>query len=70
VLAFSPGFEASPDQRGRPRIFVAHGTGDRVLPIDRTSRRLVPRLEAWGYDVKYEEFDGPHTVPADVQEGA
>ncbi|MFL5261395.1 MAG: alpha/beta hydrolase [Anaeromyxobacteraceae bacterium] len=70
VLAFSPGFEASPAQRGRPRLFVSHGTGDRVLPIDRTSRRLVPRLQAAGYEVKYEEFDGPHTVPGDVQDDA
>jgi phospholipase/carboxylesterase len=70
VLAFSPGFEASPAQRGRPRLFVSHGTGDRILRIDRTSRRIVPRLEAAGYDLRYEEFEGPHTVPAGVQEAA
>jgi phospholipase/carboxylesterase len=63
VLAFSPGFMVPTRQLGRPRIYVSHGTGDRVLPIDRCSRRLVPRLEAAGYDVQYVEFDGPHTVP-------
>lgn len=66
VLAFSPGFMAPPAQRGAPRIYVSHGTGDGVLPIDRCSRPLVPRLQAAGYDVLYREFAGAHTVPADV----
>ena len=46
-----------------PHIFVSHGTHDRVLPIDRCRRAIVPRLERAGYDVHYQEFDGPHTVP-------
>ncbi len=66
VLAFSPGFMAPATQRGSPRIFVSHGTRDRVLPIDRTSRRVVPRLERDGYEVVYREFDGPHAVPKPV----
>jgi predicted esterase len=66
VLAFSPGFAAPGDRHGGPRIFVSHGTGDRVLPIDRCSRRLVPGLRAMGYDVTYEEFAGAHEVPTDV----
>ena len=28
--------------------------------------RIVPRLEAAGYDVKYREFDGPHAVPSEI----
>lgn len=63
VIAFSPGFMAPSAPRGAPRVFVSHGTGDRVLPIDRCSRQLVPELVRAGYDVRYEEFDGPHTVP-------
>jgi phospholipase/carboxylesterase len=63
VLAFSPGFEAAPEKAGRPRIFVAHGRKDAILPIDRCSRRIVPRLVRAGYDVLYEEFDGAHVVP-------
>lgn len=63
VLAFSPGFAAPPAPRGRPRIFVSHGTQDRVLPIDACSRRVVPQLERAGYEVAYREFAGPHTVP-------
>jgi phospholipase/carboxylesterase len=66
VLAWSPGFMAPPDLAGRPRVFVSHGTDDRVLPIDRCSRRLVPVLRADGYDVRYEEFEGGHVVPPDV----
>jgi phospholipase/carboxylesterase len=63
ILAFSPGFAAPGDWTGRPRIFVAHGTHDQILPIDLCSRRLVPQLRRAGYDVDYREFDGPHTVP-------
>lgn len=68
ILALSPGFMAPAAQRGVPRIFISHGTGDRVLGIDACSRRLVPRLEAAGYDLRYVEFTGGHTVPEDVAE--
>ena len=63
VLAFAPGFMAPEALRGTPRLILAHGTRDAVLPIDRCSRRLVPQLRRAGYDVTYREFDGPHTVP-------
>ena len=66
VLAFSPGFIALAGQRGKPRVFISHGARDEVLPIDRTSRSIVPDLERRGYDVTYREFNGPHTVPADL----
>lgn len=64
ALAFSPGFAAPPRVVGRPRLFVSHGVADDVLPIDRCSRRLVPKLRAAGYDVRYREFPGGHFVPA------
>lgn len=66
VLAFSPGFLAARRPQGRPRVFISHGQGDTVLAIDATSRRIVPRLKQAGYDVKYREFDGPHTVPHQI----
>jgi phospholipase/carboxylesterase len=66
VLAFSPGFAAPTARRGRPRLFVSHGTRDAVLRIDACSRRVVPRLQAAGYEVLYREFDGPHTVPGEL----
>lgn len=63
VLACSPGFVIPGPTRGRPRIFVSHGRADQILPIESTSRRIVPGLEKAGYAVTYREFDGPHTVP-------
>ena len=66
VLAFSPGFMAPPARVGKPRIFISHGTQDQVLAIDSTSRSLVPQLERGGYQVRYREFAGPHTVPLEV----
>ena len=70
VLAFSPGFMAPAGRVGSPRFFVSHGTRDRWLPIDRTSRRLVPELEGAGYEVSYREFDGPHVVPPGIAQEA
>ena len=66
VIAFSPGFLAPARQQGSPRLFVSHGTKDRVLAIDRCSQRIVPQLERAGFDVRYCEFDGGHTVPAEI----
>lgn len=66
VVAFSPGFAVAPAVVGRPRIFVSHGTEDPILPIDATSRRLVPGLRSEGYDVTYREFTGGHTVPPSI----
>ncbi|SMB95810.1 alpha/beta hydrolase [Deinococcus hopiensis] len=66
VLAFAPGFIAPAATLGLPRVFVMHGTGDRVLPIDRCSRVIVPQLRRSGYGVEYLEFEGGHTVPGEL----
>jgi phospholipase/carboxylesterase len=66
VLAFSPGFLAVPEPAGRPRVFVSHGTADAMLPIDACSRSFVPLLRQAGYEVRFREFDGGHTVPPEV----
>jgi len=66
VLAFSPGFMVPPALVGKPQIFISHGTQDQILPIDSTSRSIVPQLHRRGYTVRYREFAGPHTVPHDV----
>ena len=66
VLAFSPGFLAPSGRRGRPRIFVSHGTRDGWLPIDRCSRTIVPQLKRTGYEVRYREFEGGHVVPPEI----
>lgn len=70
LIAFSPGFAAPAAQHGAPRVFVSHGTEDRVLPIAACSRSTVPRLQRAGYDIRYEEFEGGHTVPAPIAEEA
>jgi phospholipase/carboxylesterase len=70
VVAFAPGFVVSAAAHGKPRVFVAHGREDRVLPIDRCSRWIVPRLRQQGLDVRYEEFDGGHGVPARIADAA
>ncbi|GIH16279.1 alpha/beta hydrolase [Rugosimonospora africana] len=66
VLAFSPGFAAPLLTHGQPRVFVSHGTGDSVLPIDRCSRRIVPWLRTLEYGVTYDEFTGGHEVPESI----
>jgi phospholipase/carboxylesterase len=63
VIAFSPGFCDPARKRDAPSIFVAHGTEDRALPIDETSRQIVPQLRRDGYDVRYREFPGGHVIP-------
>lgn len=66
VMAFSPGFTTAKRPQGKPRIFISHGRSDTILPIDATSRRIVPELEDAGYAVTYKEFDGPHSVPEPI----
>jgi predicted esterase len=70
IMAFSPGFMAPARRGGKPRIFISHGTRDDVLPIDACSRQIVPQLRRSGYDVRYREFDGPHTVPPAITQEA
>lgn len=69
VLAFSPGFVRAPRPAGEPRVWVAHGRSDRVLPIDRCGRRVVAGLLP-SYDVTFEEFDGGHVVPPQLADAA
>ena len=66
VIAFSPGFIAPTRRQGSPHLFISHGTHDHVLPIEYCSRRIVPQLTRAGYDVRYREFDGAHTVPPEI----
>lgn len=70
VVAFSPGFIPSGRRVGKPAVFVSHGTEDDVLPIESTSRQIVPALREDGYDVTYREFDGPHAVPRNIAQTA
>ena len=67
VVAHSPGFADTDDPRGSPSLFITHGTDDRTLPIDQTSRQIVPKLKDLGYDVTYREFAGGHDVPRELE---
>jgi predicted esterase len=66
IMAFSPGFVSTIETRGKPAVFISHGTKDRVLPIDPCSRRIVPQLKRQGLEVNYQEFDGTHEIPASI----
>jgi len=69
VIALSPGVLSPADARGKPKVFIAHGTNDRTMPIDDTSRKFVPKLKGLGYDVTYREYEGGHgSPPAIVRE--
>jgi phospholipase/carboxylesterase len=70
IVAFSPGFIVKAERRGQPEIFISHGRRDRVLPIDRASRRIVPQLTVTGYAVTYREFDGGHHLPNEITRDA
>ena len=65
VLAFSPGFVKPAVKTGKPRIFIGHGLNDEILPIEITSREIVAALKEKNYPVKFEEFEGNHTMTRD-----
>jgi predicted esterase len=66
IVAMSPGFMVPGEPHGRPPVFISHGLRDRVLPIDQTSRRIVPTLRSNGYDVTFVTFDGGHHLEPSV----
>ena len=70
ILAMSPGVMQPAGVRGKPKIFISHGTTDPVMPIDLTSRKFVPRLKNLGYDVTYREYEGRHQLPAAIAQEA
>lgn len=70
ILALSPGFLGSAQERGKPEIYITHGTNDDILPIDTTSRRIVPMLRRAGYSVEYHEFEGKHETPPAITQPA
>jgi predicted esterase len=53
-------------RKGKPKIFVAHGTNDQTMPIDLTGRRFSATLKEEGYDVTYREYDGGHGTPTAI----
>ncbi|MDB5771368.1 MAG: phospholipase/carboxylesterase [Burkholderiales bacterium] len=70
MIAYSPGFIAPAVQRGKPLVFISHGTHDPILPVDSCSRRIVAQLKYAGYEVGYVEFDGGHEIPPAVEQAS
>ena len=66
VIAYSPGFIRDVGWHGKPPVFISHGTLDPILPIEATSRVIVPGLRARGYSVEFTEFVGAHEVPPPI----
>jgi predicted esterase len=60
VIALSPAGIVGERREGRPRIFVAHGRNDQVLPFTTSRDDLVPRLRREGYRVTFRPFAGGH----------
>lgn len=71
IIAYSPGYLAEIGPiLGKGPIFISHGTGDTVLPIDGTRTNIVPYLHNYGHAVLFQEFDGGHAVPAEISDAA
>ncbi|QSQ26569.1 phospholipase [Pyxidicoccus parkwayensis] len=70
IVAFSPGFVAASELRGKPSLFITHGTQDKVLPIETGGRYITEQLRKADYSVDYREFDGPHAVPKSLAQEA
>jgi hypothetical protein len=68
LVGISPGFIAAGPRFGKPKIFITHGTRDAILPIESTSRVIVPALRAQDYEVEYTEFDGGHGTTPELLE--
>lgn len=60
IMAFSPAFFKKDHPRGKPRIYIVHGTTDQVIDVTISRDILVPTLRKDGYDVSYSEFPGGH----------
>ncbi len=69
IMALSPGGVIADKPVGKPRVFIAHGTRDTVLPID-GSETVVRRFRAAGYSVTFRKFRGGHEVPLEVSRAA
>jgi phospholipase/carboxylesterase len=70
IMALSPGGIVGGQQVGVPRVFVAHGTLDTVLPIARAGDAVVKTLRDAGYPVTYRRFRGGHEASPETSAAA
>jgi predicted esterase len=70
VIALSGG-GALPDAReGKPRVFIAHGSLDGVIPVGAGGDQIVRELRGQGYHVRYRRFRGGHQVVPSIARAA
>lgn len=67
LVAYSPGYMEPTARVGKPRVFVAHGRQDDVLPFARVERHTTQLTEE-GYAVTWRPFDGAHEMPLALRE--
>ena len=60
VIALSPGGSLPSERVGKPRIFLAHGSADSVIPIEYGGDQVARELRGAGYAVTYRRFRGGH----------
>jgi phospholipase/carboxylesterase len=68
IVALSPGFALPGPRHGRPRIFIAHGRKDGVLPYESTSKVIAPRLVDAGYQVDFRPHPDGHSPMPRLEE--
>lgn len=66
LMIFSVGMLTTFRRQGKPKIFLAHGTNDQQMPIDRTGRKFAAQLKDEQYDITFREYDGGHGAPLPI----
>lgn len=69
VMAIAPGGVEAGEATGKPRVFLAHGKADTVIPI-RVSDQIARELRRFGYPLTYRKFAGGHDVPNGISSAA
>ena len=69
VIAVAPGGVQADGAVGKPRVFLAHGRSDTVIPV-RVSDQIARELRRFGYPLTYRKFDGGHDVPNGISSAA
>jgi len=66
VASIAGGLMTPVRRKGKPKVFIVHGTRDQQMPIERTGRLFQQTLKDEGYDVTYREYEGGHATPPEV----
>ena len=70
IIALSGGSSLPNARVGKPRVFVAHGTLDHVIPVELGGDVVVRELRDLGYGVTYRRFRGGHRVVTSIARAA